>query len=131
MPNSSVYPPPSAESLTSRSFPVAKKEGRKLSLVTCYDYTFARLLSQTAIDAILVGDSAAMVMQGHPSTLSAGIEMLRWHTEAVARGAPDKFIVADMPFLSYRKGMAAALDTAHTLMTAGAQAVKLEGVDGH
>jgi 3-methyl-2-oxobutanoate hydroxymethyltransferase len=51
----------------------AKAEGRKLSMVTCYDYTFARLLSKSPIDAILVGDSAAMVMQGHPSTLLSAI----------------------------------------------------------
>lgn len=109
----------------------AKIEGRKLSMVTCYDYTFARLLARSSIDAILVGDSAAMVMHGHPSTLSAGIELMRLHTEAVARGAAGKFIIADMPFLSFRKGVTAALDAAAALMIAGAQAVKLEGVDGH
>jgi 3-methyl-2-oxobutanoate hydroxymethyltransferase len=100
-------------------------------MVTCYDYTFARLLATSAIDAVLVGDSAAMVMHGHPSTLSASIELMRLHTEAVARGAGGKFIVADMPFLSFRKGTAAALDAASLLMVAGAHAVKLEGVDGH
>jgi len=109
----------------------AKAEGRKLSMVTCYDYTFARLLSKSAIDGILVGDSAAMVMHGHSSTLSASLELMRAHTEAVARGAPEKLVIADMPFLSSRKGLAAALDTAAVLMTAGAHALKLEGVDGH
>jgi len=109
----------------------AKAESRKLSMVTCYDYTFARLLSNTAIDAILVGDSAAMVMHGYASTLSASIELMRLHTEAVARGAGGKFVVADMPFLSYRKGLPAALDSAQVLMAAGAHAVKLEGVEGH
>jgi 3-methyl-2-oxobutanoate hydroxymethyltransferase len=100
-------------------------------MVTCYDYTFARLLSKSAIDGILVGDSAAMVMHGHPSTLSASVELMRLHTEAVVRGADGKFVVADMPFLSFRKGLAAGLDAAQVLMTAGANAVKLEGVDGH
>jgi 3-methyl-2-oxobutanoate hydroxymethyltransferase len=109
----------------------AKTAARKLSMVTCYDYTFARLLSQTAVDGILVGDSVAMVMYGHASTLSATVDLMRVHTEAVARGAPDKFIVSDLPFLSYRKGIPAALDAAQTLMIAGAHAVKLEGVDGH
>jgi 3-methyl-2-oxobutanoate hydroxymethyltransferase len=109
----------------------AKAEGRKLSMVTCYDYTFARLLSNSPIDGILVGDSAAMVMQGHPSTLSASTELMRLHTEAVVRGATGKFIVADMPFLSFRKGMTAALDSASILMVAGAHAAKIEGVDGH
>src|ERR1700759_3998769 len=100
-------------------------------MVTCYDYTFARLLTESAIDGILVGDSAAMVMHGHPSTLSASTELIRVHAEAVARGAPGKFIVADMPFLSFRKGTAAALEVAAVLMAAGAHALKLEGVDGH
>jgi 3-methyl-2-oxobutanoate hydroxymethyltransferase len=109
----------------------AKAEGRRLSLTTCYDYTSARLLSQTGIDAILVGDSAAMVMHGHSSTLHANVELMSLHTGAVARGAQGKFIIADMPFLSFRKGVAAALDAAHELMRAGAHAVKLEGVDGH
>lgn len=117
--------------MNSRDFLRAKLEGRKLSMVTCYDYTFARMLSKSPIDGILVGDSAAMVMHGHPSTLSAGIELMRLHTEAVVRGASGKFVVVDMPFLSYRKGLGAALDTAAILMTAGAHAVKLEGVDGH
>jgi 3-methyl-2-oxobutanoate hydroxymethyltransferase len=117
--------------MSSRDFLRAKTEGRKLSMVTCYDYTFARLLSQSPIDGILVGDSAAMVMHGHPSTLSAGLELVRLHTEAVVRGAAGKFVVADMPFLSFRKGLAAALDAASLLMVAGAHALKLEGVDGH
>ena len=109
----------------------AKIEGRKLSLLTCYDYTFARLLSKTGIDAILVGDSAGMVMHGHCSTLSMNVELMRLHTEAVARGTQDKFIISDMPFLSYRKGLPQALDSAHVLLSAGSHALKIEGVDGH
>src|ERR1022692_2335594 len=114
-----------------RDFLRAKTERRKLSMVTCYDYTFARLLSKSAIDGILVGDSAAMVMHGHASTLSASVELMRLHTEAVVRGAAGKFVVADMPFLSFRKGLPAGLDAAHVLITAGAKAVKLEGVEWH
>ena len=117
--------------MCSRDFVRAKLEGRKLSMVTCYDYTFARMLSRSAIEGILVGDSAAMVMHGHPSTLSASVELMRLHTEAVVRGAAGKFVVADMPFLSFRKGLAAALNSASVLMTAGAHAVKIEGLDGH
>ncbi len=117
--------------MCTRDYLRAKAECRKLSMVTCYDYTFARLLSRSAIDGILVGDSAAMVMHGHPSTLSMSVELMRLHTEAVARGASGKFVVADMPFLSFRKGLTTALDSAHVFLTAGAHAVKLEGVDGH
>ena len=114
-----------------KSFLQAKREGRKLSMVTCYDYAFARLLSRSAIDGILVGDSAAMVVHGHNSTVSATLDLMRLHTEAVVRGAGEKFVIADMPFLSYRRGIGAALDAAQTLMAAGAQALKLEGVEGH
>ncbi|MFN0164785.1 MAG: 3-methyl-2-oxobutanoate hydroxymethyltransferase [Bryobacteraceae bacterium] len=117
--------------MTSIDFLRAKSERRKISMVTCYDYTFARLLSRSAIDGILVGDSAAMVMHGRDSTLYASVDLIRLHTEAVVRGAAGKFVVADMPFLSYRKGLAAALDSAQAVMAAGAHAVKLEGVDGH
>lgn len=114
-----------------QGFPEAKREGRRLSMVTCYDYSFARLLADAPVDALLVGDSVAMVLYGYPTTVSADLEMMRRHTAAVARGAGDRFIVADMPFLSFRKGQAPALDAAQALLTAGAHAVKLEGVDGH
>src|SRR2546428_6374946 len=109
----------------------AKNDNRKLSMVTCYDYTFARLLSQSAIDSLLVGDSAVMVMHGQPSTVSASVELMRLHTAAVARGATGQFVVADIPFLSFRKGLAAALDAAQVLVSAGAHAVKVGGVGGH
>ena len=112
---------------SSRDFQRAKLEGRRLSMVTCYDHT-SRAFSPEAqsTDRILVGDSAAMVMHGHASTVSASMDLMRTHTEAVTRGAPDKFVVADMPFLSFRKGLAAAMDAAAVLMAVGAQAVKLE-----
>jgi 3-methyl-2-oxobutanoate hydroxymethyltransferase len=112
-------------------FARAKTEGRKLSMVTCYDYTFSRLLAKSSVDGILVGDSAAMVMHGQTSTLSADIELMRLHTAAVIRGAGAKFVVADMPFLSYRKGLEYAIEAARILMTAGAHGLKFEGVDGH
>src|SRR5678815_140412 len=133
MPIEKSIPSPSSPPSVSgcAEFLNAKAQGRKLSMVTCYDYTFARLLSTSAIDGILVGDSAAMVMHGHRSTLSATVDLMRLHTEAVARGAEGKFIVADMPFLSFRKGPVVALDAAHALMSAGADAIKLEGLEGH
>src|SRR6201989_2674198 len=112
-------------------FQKMKNEGHKISMVTCYDYSSARAVAASSIDCILVGDSLAMLMHGHPTTLSATTAMMALHTAAVARGAPTKFIVADLPFLSYRKGLREAMDAVQELMTAGAQAVKLEGVRGH
>lgn len=109
----------------------AKTTNRKLSIVTCYDHAFARLLARSPVDAILVGDSAGMVVHGHTSTLSVTVDLVRLHTEAVVRGAEGKFVIADMPFLSHRRGPGPALDAAFALMTAGAGALKLEGVRGH
>ena len=90
-------------------FQKMKNEGRKISMVTCYDYSNARAVAESSIDCILVGDSLAMLMHGHPTTLSATTAMMALHTAAVARGAPSKFIVADLPFLSYRKGLKDAM----------------------
>jgi len=114
-----------------QDFQRMKDEGRKISMITCYDYSSARVVADSNIDCILVGDSLAMTMHGYPNTLSATTTMMALHTAAVAKGAPAKFIVADLPFLSYRKGLKDAMDSVHELMTAGAHAVKLEGVLGH
>src|SRR5882724_10414930 len=112
-------------------FQLMKDEGRKISMVTCYDYSSARAVDESNVDCILVGDSLAMTMHGYPTTISATIQMMQAHTAAVAKGAPSKFIVADLPFLSYRKGLKDAMDAVQELMSAGADAVKLEGVRGH
>jgi 3-methyl-2-oxobutanoate hydroxymethyltransferase len=112
-------------------FAAAKAAGRRISMVTCYDASFARVLEASAVDSLLVGDSAAMVMHGHGDTLAATVELMALHTAAVRRGAPTRFLVADLPFLSFRKGVPAALDAVAELMRAGANAVKLEGVAGH
>ena len=112
-------------------FAAAKAAGRKISMVTCYDAALARVLEASKVDCILVGDSAAMVMHGHADTLAATVELMALHTAAVRRGAPTRFLIADLPFLSFRKGIPAALDAVAAMMRAGAQAVKLEGVVGH
>ncbi len=112
-------------------FKQMKIEGQKITMVTCYDACFAKILSETDIDMLLVGDSVAMVYHGYDSTIHATPEMMRLHTEAVARGAPNKFIVGDMPFLSFRKGPNFALEVGASLMRAGADAIKLEKVKGH
>jgi 3-methyl-2-oxobutanoate hydroxymethyltransferase len=107
-----------------------KGSDRKISMVTCYDFWSAQLLNRTDVDCLLVGDSLAMVMHGFDSTVHADIELMALHTRAVRRGAPDKFIVGDMPFLSVRKGLGPAMDGVQALMQAGAHAVKIEGEPG-
>ena len=108
-----------------------KAEGRKISIVTAYDAWSARLVARSNVDAVLVGDSAAMVMHGHDTTLGATVSLMALHTRAVARSAAGKFVIADMPFLSFRKGIPEGMSAVARLVSSGAQAVKLEGVDGH
>ncbi|MDH3642329.1 MAG: 3-methyl-2-oxobutanoate hydroxymethyltransferase [Gammaproteobacteria bacterium] len=111
-------------------FQTKKRDGEKISMVTCYDYWSAQILDRSDIDCLLVGDSLAMVMHGHESTVHADIDMMALHTRAVARGAPGKFIVGDMPFLSTRKGLQPTMDAVQALMQAGANAIKIEGEEG-
>ena len=112
-------------------FAAFKKKNQKITMLTCYDYTFAKILNQSDVDTLLVGDSVSQVIHGYPTTLHATVAMMELHTAAVAKGAPNKFIVSDMPFLSTRKGIKHAVEVAGTLMKAGAQAVKIEGAKGH
>lgn len=112
------------------SFAQKKANQEKISMVTCYDHWSAKILNETEIDCILVGDSLAVVMHGFDSTVHATLEMMELHVAAVARGAPDKFIVADMPFMSCSKGLEHAMEAVQRLMQAGANAVKIEG-DAH
>lgn len=116
---------------TITDFARARRELHPIVMVAAYDALMARLVAASAADAILVGDSVAMVAHGFPSTVHATIEMMCTHVAAVRRGAPDLLLVADLPFLSVRRGLAAATDAAGALMQAGATAVKLEGVTGH
>ncbi len=112
-------------------FTKKKQDHEKISMITCYDYTHARILSQTSIDLLLVGDSVAMTVHGFKDTVSATLEMMKMHTAAVSRGAGDKFIVADLPFLSYRQSLSKNMAAARTLMQAGAHAIKLENAAGN
>lgn len=100
-------------------------------MLTAYDALTARIVADSEADAILVGDSVAMVVHGHASTVAATTEMMCLHVAAVRRGAPDMVVVADMPFLTVRRGLQVATETAGALIQAGATAVKLEGVTGH
>ena len=114
-----------------RDFARFKAEGCRISMVTAYDAWSARLIARSHVDAVLVGDSAAMVMHGHPTTLPATVRLMALHTQAVARSVGEKFLITDLPFLSCRKGIPAAMTAVGALMASGAHAVKLEGVDGH
>ena len=105
----------------------AKRQNRKIVAVSCYDYTTARLISQTDVQMILVGDSAAQVMLGFDSTLPATMDFMVAITAAVRRGAPNVCLVADMPFLSYQVGKTEAVKNAGRFVTeAGAQMIKIE-----
>jgi 3-methyl-2-oxobutanoate hydroxymethyltransferase len=101
--------------------------GEKIAVLTCYDASFAQLLEAAGVDVLLVGDSLGMVLQGRESTLAVTLEQMIYHTECVARGSKQAFIVADMPFGSYQNNPQEAFGNASRLMRAGAHMVKLEG----
>jgi len=104
-----------------------KRQCKKFVAVSCYDYTTARLISQTDVEMVLVGDSAAQVVLGYESTLPATMDFMVAITAAVRRGAPNLCLVADMPFLSYQIGKAEALKNAGRFVSeTGAQIVKIE-----
>ncbi len=115
--------------MTTLDFLKFKQENKKISMITCYDATFARIVDQTDIDCILIGDSCSMVMHGESTTLPAKMEWMVEHTRSVRNGT-SKYIVADMPFLTTRKGLEFATDCAGQLLVAGANCVKIEGVFG-
>ncbi|MCB9655086.1 MAG: 3-methyl-2-oxobutanoate hydroxymethyltransferase [Deltaproteobacteria bacterium] len=104
------------------------KGRERISVVTAYDATFARLADDAGVDALLVGDSLGMVIQGHENTLSVTLDDMIYHTKAVRRGARRAHIVGDMPFMSYQTSPEVALTNAGRLVKeGGAEAVKLEG----
>jgi 3-methyl-2-oxobutanoate hydroxymethyltransferase len=103
------------------------ESGDKLVALTCYDASFAGLLAEAEVDILLVGDSLGMTVQGHDTTLPVSLADMIYHTQAVRRGAPSAFVMADMPFGSYQSSPAQAFDNAARLMAAGANMVKLEG----
>ena len=102
---------------------------RKITMLTCYDASFAAVLERAGVDTLLIGDSLGMVIQGHDSTLPVTVEDVAYHTQAVARGSQQSLIIADMPFGSYQQSPPQALENAARLLQAGAQMVKLEGGD--
>ena len=112
-------------------FQAWKASGKAITMVTCYDAATAKILNETSVDTLLVGDSLAMVVHGFDSTVHATVDMMALHTAAVRRGAPSKVIVADMPFLSFRRSQDEAMEAVDKLMKAGANAVKLERRKGN
>lgn len=113
---------------TTATFKKAKEEKQKITMLTAYDYSFAKLMDEAGINSILVGDSVGMVCLGYEDTLSVTMEDMIHHTKAVARGAKNALVVADMPFMSYQTSVYDAVVNAGRLIKeGGAQAVKLEG----
>ncbi len=106
-----------------------KEQQSKISMITCYDYPSACMISESNIDCVLVGDSVAMAVHGHDSTIMATLEMMCLHTAAVARGLTHAFLISDLPFLCHRESIANTIQNVKPLLQAGAQAIKIEGGD--
>lgn len=106
------------------------QRGEKIAMLTCYDASFAALLDQCGVDILLIGDSLGNVVQGQSSTLPVTMEDMVYHTQCVARGNKTAWVLADLPWGSYHESPAQAYANAARLMAAGANMVKLEGMDG-
>ncbi len=104
-----------------------KKEGKKISVITSYDYTLASLCDKAGIDILLVGDSAGMVMLGYENTIPVTMDQMCLFTEAVSRARKNSLLVADLPFMSYQTNIDDAIRNSGRLIKSGADAVKLEG----
>ncbi len=116
------------ERVTIRTLRKKKKEGKKITMISTYDFLSARLCEEVGIDSVLVGDSLGMVFQGQDSTLPVTVDEIIYHTKAVKRGAPTRFIIVDMPFMSYQTSVEEGLkNCGRVIKETGAQAVKLEG----
>ncbi len=101
--------------------------GEKLTMLTCYDATFARVLDDAGVEMLLVGDSLGMVLQGKSSTVPVTLDEMAYHVRSVAAGNRTAWVIGDMPFASYQQSPSQAMQSAAALMQAGAQMVKLEG----
>ena len=117
-----------AKKITTHTLREMKEEGVKISMLTSYDYSFARILDDAGIDVILVGDSASNVMAGHETTLPITLDQMIYHASSVVRGVNRALVVVDLPFGSYQGNSKEALNSAIRIMKeSGAHAVKLEG----
>ena len=106
-----------------------RARGEPITMLTCYDASFAALEEKCGVDVILIGDSLGMVVQGDNSTVRVSLDDICYHVSAVARGAKRSFILADMPWNSYHQSPQQAFDSAAKLLAAGAHMVKMEGAD--
>ncbi|MCU7692932.1 3-methyl-2-oxobutanoate hydroxymethyltransferase [Haoranjiania flava] len=114
--------------ITTNSLQLMKANGEKFSMLTAYDYSFAKIFDQAGLEVILVGDSAGNVMAGHETTLPITLEQMIYHTQSVVRGAKRALIVADLPFGTYQSNGEVALASSIRMMKeGGAHALKLEG----
>lgn len=114
--------------VTTQTVVEMKERGEKISILTAYDYTMARIVDQAGIDVILVGDSASNVMAGYDTTVPMTMDHMIYHTSCVVRGVEKALVIADLPFMSYQVTANEALSNAGRMMKeAGAHAVKLEG----
>src|ERR1051325_585372 len=102
--------------MTVPEFTAAKTRGERLTMLTAYDYTMGRLFDEAGVDAILVGDSLGMVMQGQPNSLAVTLEDMIYHTRLVARGVKHGLLITDMPFMSYQVSPEQALQSAGRLV---------------
>jgi 3-methyl-2-oxobutanoate hydroxymethyltransferase len=119
--------PENRQKVTVPSILRRKGTGERMSMITAYDATFARLVDEAGIDMILVGDSVGMVVQGVDNTLPVGLEEMAYHVELVARTRPKALVVGDLPFGSYQVSPQQAVESSIVLMKRGAECVKLEG----
>ena len=110
-----------------KRFTTLKEAGEKIALLTAYDATAARLQEKAGVDAMLVGDSLGMVVKGEKDTLNVRISEVAYHVRAVVAGAPNTFVIGDMPFGSFQQSPQHAFANAARLLTAGANMVKIEG----
>lgn len=114
--------------VTTRTVVDMKEQGKKISMLTAYDYTMARLVDSGGVDVILVGDSAGNVMAGYETTLPMTMEQMIYHTQCVVRGVERALVVADLPFMSYQvTAKEAMINAGRVMKETGAHAVKLEG----
>ncbi|MEO0311944.1 MAG: hypothetical protein RIQ89_1601 [Bacteroidota bacterium] len=114
--------------ITTNTLQEMKKRGEKISMLTAYDFSFARILDAAGIDVLLVGDSASNVMAGHETTLPITLDQMIYHASAVVRAVQRALVVVDLPFGSYQGNSKEALNSAIRIMKeSGAHAVKLEG----